>query len=76
MNATELLDVPVSHVLAAGPAAAQIFLDHGMACLGCPFAPFETLAEVASIYRVDARSLAQALIEAGVAVPHAQRIEP
>lgn len=69
MNATDLLDVPVSDVLASGPAAMQVFRDRGMACIGCPFAPFETVAEVAGIYRLDALELARSLAGAGVVAP-------
>ena len=72
MTASELLDMPVSDVLAAIPAAARVFLDHGMRCPGCPFAPFETLAEAAAIYGVDAVTLAVDVIEAsGPTVPGA-----
>ncbi|MEJ2561030.1 MAG: hypothetical protein P8186_33385 [Anaerolineae bacterium] len=30
-----------------------IFLRYRMVCVGCPIAPFETLAEVAAIYDLD-----------------------
>lgn len=45
-----LLDMLVSDLLASTPAAARVFLERGMSCVGCAFAPFETVAEVASIY--------------------------
>lgn len=66
VNATELLDVLVSDAMATGPAAVQVFREHGMSCPGCPFAPFETVAEVARIYGLDAGTLAADLAAAGV----------
>ena len=69
VNATDLLDVLVSDALASGPGAMRVFRDHGMACIGCPFAPFETVAEVAGIYGLDALELANSLASAGVVAP-------
>lgn len=40
----------VADVLARWPQAAQVFFRHRMACVGCPMAPFQTLAEAAAIY--------------------------
>lgn len=54
----------VSDVLAAAPAAARAFIDRGMACVGCPFAPFETVAEVAAVYGTDAFELATSVASA------------
>ena len=47
----------VQAVLEADPAVARVLLRHGMACVGCAMAPFETLAEAAREYRVDLPSL-------------------
>ena len=46
-------DLIVADVLAHWPQTIPIFLRHRMACVGCPIAPFETLAEVAAIYDLD-----------------------
>jgi hybrid cluster-associated redox disulfide protein len=35
------------------PRAASVLLRHGMACVGCAMAPFETLADAAREYRLD-----------------------
>ena len=67
MNPTTLLNTFVADVLAAEPAAARVFIDHRMACVGCTFAPFETVAEVAQTYGIDAWELAHSL--AAVASP-------
>jgi hybrid cluster-associated redox disulfide protein len=43
-------DVTVSRLLASQPAAAAVFVRHGMACVGCAMAPFDTLADAAAAY--------------------------
>lgn len=55
----------VSDFLRLRPASAQVFAKWGMSCPGCPFAPFETVAEVAGIYRQDPAALAASLLQAG-----------
>jgi hybrid cluster-associated redox disulfide protein len=58
-------DLSVGGFLRACPAGAGVFLAHRMACVGCPLAEFETLADAAREYRL---SLADFLAElAGVA---------
>lgn len=57
----DLLHMPVSAVLAEKPAAARVFLERRMGCIGCPFAPFETVAEAARVYGIDAFELANCL---------------
>ena len=42
-----------SHVaarLAREPRAARVLLRHGLHCVGCAIAPFETIAEICAIY--------------------------
>ncbi len=51
----------VADVLAARPGAARVFIDRGMGCVGCTFAPFETVAEAAHAYGLEPRALARAL---------------
>lgn len=60
----------IAELLDAHPAAAEVLLRHGMACVGCTMTPFETLAEAACEYRIDLRSL---LIELGFASGGSQR---
>jgi hybrid cluster-associated redox disulfide protein len=53
-------DETVAALLAREPRAARVLLDHGMHCVGCAIAPFETLAEICVIYGV---SLEQLIVE-------------
>ncbi len=46
----------VCDTLASVPSAARVFVAHGMQCIGCAFAPHETIAEVCAIYRLDLRA--------------------
>ncbi len=45
-------DMLVADVMQRWPATASVFLRHGMACPGCPMAPFMTVAEAAASYRI------------------------
>lgn len=65
MNPADLLHLLVADVLTLSPSAAKVFLDRRMGCVGCPFSWFETVADVARNYGVDAVQLAAALLEAG-----------
>jgi hybrid cluster-associated redox disulfide protein len=62
----DVLAMLVSDVLASTPAAASVFVERAMSCVGCPFASFETVADAARIYDLDAQELAAALLRAGV----------
>lgn len=62
MTSADVLDLTVADVLARFPGAARVLATHGMSCVGCPFAPFETVSEVARSYRLDATELATALL--------------
>ena len=53
----------VSDVLARNPAAARVFLDRRMSCVGCTFAPFETVGEAARVYGIDPLALATSVAE-------------
>lgn len=64
MEPTELLGLLVADILAATPPAARVFHERGMACPGCPFAPFETLADAAEAYGADPVALAAAVADA------------
>ena len=50
----------VAALLAREPRTARVLLDHGMHCVGCAIAPFETLAEICVVYGV---SLEQLIVE-------------
>lgn len=47
------VDLTIETLLRIQPNAARVFLKHGMACVGCPMAAFETVAEAAREYGVD-----------------------
>jgi hybrid cluster-associated redox disulfide protein len=66
VSATDILAATVTEVLAANPDAAQVFVSRAMACPGCPFAAFETVSQVATVYGCDAVELANALAAAKV----------
>ena len=50
-------DETVAALLTREPRAARVLLDHGMHCVGCAIAPFETLAEICVIYGVSLEQL-------------------
>ncbi len=39
-----------AEVMQRWPATIPVFIRYGAACVGCPFAPFEPLAEIPAIY--------------------------
>jgi len=54
MRYTQLTtDQTIAEVMDRWPETIPIFFRYRMACVGCPIAPFETLAEVAVIYGLD-----------------------
>jgi hybrid cluster-associated redox disulfide protein len=46
-------DLTVAEVMDRWPETIPIFFRYRLACVGCPIASFETLAEVAVIYGID-----------------------
>jgi len=44
----------VEQTLDRFPSLAVVFVQHGMACVGCSMAPFDTLGDAARAYRQDA----------------------
>ncbi len=40
----------ISELLCQHPEAMRVFIRHGMACVGCPLAKFETLDQAARVY--------------------------
>lgn len=51
----------VATLLERDPRAARILLNHGMHCVGCAIAPFETLADVCAVYGVPVARLLEEL---------------
>ncbi|MDR5709752.1 MAG: DUF1858 domain-containing protein [Armatimonadota bacterium] len=58
-------DETVEAFLRLRPQAVRVFLRHRMACPGCDLAPFETLEEVARIYRLPLETFLRELAEEG-----------
>ena len=50
-------DLTVAETMGCWPQTIPIFFRYRMACVGCPIASFETLAEVALIYGQDLECL-------------------
>jgi len=44
----------VAEVLACWPQTAAVFMHHRLACVGCSLARFELVADVPTIYEIDA----------------------
>lgn len=57
MRAEPTIHTTMADLLAGWPSARAPLTRHGMACLGCPMARFETLGEAAAAYGVNARTL-------------------
>jgi hybrid cluster-associated redox disulfide protein len=43
----------ITTVLERWPQTAEVFYNHGMACVGCAVAPFFTIADAALVYGLD-----------------------
>lgn len=48
-----MADLTVAEVMDRWPQTIPVFFRYRMACVGCPIAPFETMAEVAAIYSLN-----------------------
>lgn len=46
-------DLPLLLLFNHWPDTAAVFLTHGMACFGCPIAPFHTVSDACAEYRLD-----------------------
>lgn len=49
-DSVPLADMTVEDVLNRWPETAEVFGRHNMACIGCPVAPFYSIAEAAGVY--------------------------
>jgi hybrid cluster-associated redox disulfide protein len=59
----------VADVLAGNPVAARVFIARRMGCVGCAFAPFETISEAARAYGIEPGDLARSLADAVAPAP-------
>jgi hybrid cluster-associated redox disulfide protein len=64
-----MADFTVAEVMDRWPQTVPVFFRYRMTCVGCPVAPFETLAEVAAIYGLDRNRF---LIELEWIIEHAE----
>lgn len=62
-SAHSLLKSSVAELLERYPTTAAVFMQHRMACVGCAFAAFETIADAIAIYRFDRTSFVNELIK-------------
>jgi hybrid cluster-associated redox disulfide protein len=51
----------IKEVLKLDPGTAEVFLSFGMACLSCPYATAESLAEASAAHGVSADALVEKL---------------
>jgi hybrid cluster-associated redox disulfide protein len=64
MTAQTVANLTVADALLRLPGAARIFMTRGLSCVGCAFAPFDTVADVARLYQLDPIALATDLLQA------------
>jgi hybrid cluster-associated redox disulfide protein len=54
-------DMLISDLLDKYPDAAGILVSHGMGCLGCPSAQFESIEQAAAVHGMDVEKLLEDL---------------
>jgi hybrid cluster-associated redox disulfide protein len=54
----------MAELMACCPAAARVLVRHRMHCVGCVFAPFETLGEACEAYGISVERLLAELADA------------
>ena len=68
-------DLTVAEVMERWPETIPIFFHYRMTCVGCPIAPFETLADVAAVYGLDMDCLVDELRQSIHSGGHQRRVE-
>ncbi len=66
---TELLQLPIALLLSRWPRAAQVLLTFRMACIGCDFSGFDTLAEALEVHGLTAQAFLEELWTAILSAP-------
>ena len=56
-------DTRIGELLEKAPEKAEILLDAGMHCLGCPASQAETLEEACEVHRIDVEELMKKINE-------------
>jgi hybrid cluster-associated redox disulfide protein len=64
VTATQVSEQLVADVIAMHPAAAAVFVNYRMGCVGCAFARFETVREAAIAHGIDPDAVAKSLATA------------
>ncbi len=54
-------DKTIAEILDKNPKTAEVFMKHGMGCLGCAVASGETIEEAAMVHGIDAEVLIKEL---------------
>lgn len=54
-------DTKIGEILEKAPEKAEILLEIGMHCLGCPASQMETLAEACEVHGIDVEELVEKL---------------
>lgn len=62
--ATITKEMGILEVVQKYPQTVEVFMQHGMACLGCAAARFENIAQGAAAHEIDVDALVAALNEA------------
>jgi hybrid cluster-associated redox disulfide protein len=57
-------EMPIGKVVMEHPEAAQVFMDHGLHCIGCAAAHFENIAQGCEAHGIDADKLVDDLNKA------------
>ena len=63
----------VGDILGRHPRAMRIFIDHGMACIGCAVAPYHTIEEACAEYGLSVETVVRELAEAANAPTRLRR---
>ncbi|NCF67644.1 MAG: DUF1858 domain-containing protein [Chloroflexi bacterium] len=63
-GADQIANMTVSAVLDQWPQTADVFNQFNMACVGCPVAPYYTVAEAATVYKLSVDEFVAVLEEA------------
>ena len=64
LDSDTLADMKVEEVLTEWPQTADVFNRHNMACVGCPVAPFYSVAEAVGVYALSLEEFAAELQQA------------
>ena len=63
VDPVQIAELTVEDILTRWPETAEVFNRHNMACVGCPVAPFYTVAEAAAVYQLSVEAFVEELEE-------------